>query len=425
MKAETLRKKYPRFVYQKYFYRVKRGDLKMTFCFKIEPNIVLKPRIIIKNIPEGRLEAIGRRALNNLVFHLGLMEIPSYWKATCSPEIAVQAGYLDKNQIAWWHDLMIKGMGQYFYENKIDWRSPDFLKISVNLGVAAQVLETTSLELKDRYLVPLAGGKDSLVTLEALKKKGESVNCFLLNPTKIIKRVARIAGIENPVVVERRIDPALLGLNKQGYLNGHTPFTALLSFASVLCAVLFDYKHIAFSNEKSANEGNILYLGKNINHQWAKTSEFEKMFKAYCQKYLAKNVNYSSFLRKYTELQIAKMFSQYPKYFAAFSSCNASMKIGSATGHRWCSKCPKCLFTYLILYPFLAKKDLHKIFGQDLFENKNLLPILKKLTGRGTHKPFECVGTYRETNEALSLGLIKARKEGEIPYLLQKYDEIK
>ena len=420
MKLETLRKKYPRFVYQKYFYRVKRGDLKITFYFKIEPDIVLKPRIVIKNIPEMRLEKLGKRVMNNLVFHLGMMEIPSYWKTTCSPEIAVQAGYLDKNQIAWWHELMIKGMGQYFYQNKIDWRDPNFLKISVNLGVAAPVLETTGLKLKDRYLVPLAGGKDSLVTLEALRKKGESINCFLLNPTKIIKKVARIAGIKNPVIAERRIDPALLDLNKQGYLNGHTPFTALLSFISVLCAALFDYQHIAFSNEKSANEGNVLYLGRNINHQWAKTSEFEKMFRSYCQKYLVKSINYSSYLRKYTELQIAKMFSQYRKYFAFFSSCNASMKIRASTKDRWCSQCPKCLFTYLILYPFLAKKDRRKIFGQDFFENKKLLPVLKKLMGQGRHKPFECVGTYQETNKALRLSLIKAKKEGHLPYLLTK-----
>ncbi len=67
--------------------------------------------------------------MNNLVFHLGLMEIPTYWKATCSPEIVVKAGPLNKEQIKWWKDLIIKGMGQFFYENKIDWRSSNFLKI--------------------------------------------------------------------------------------------------------------------------------------------------------------------------------------------------------------------------------------------------------------------------------------------------------
>ncbi len=409
MKLETLRKKYPAFIYQKYSYRLKRRDLNISFCFKIEPDIVFKPRIVIKNIPDGRLEKIDKKALNNFVFHLGMMEIPSYWKTTCSPEIIIRAGALDKNQAAWWHNLIIRGMGQFFYENKIDWRTPDFLKISINPSIAAPALGTADLELKDRYLVPLAGGKDSLVTLETLREEGKSINCFLANPTKIIKRVARVAGIKNPIVAVRRIDPTLLDLNKQGYLNGHTPFTAVLSFLAAFCAVLFDYKNIAFSNEKSADEGNVSYLGENINHQWAKTSEFEKMFKSYSQKYLAKNIYCFSFLRKYSELQIAKIFSKYRKYFPVFSSCNANMKIQLGTKDRWCLQCPKCLFTYLILSPYLPEKQLLKIFGKNLLKDKKLLPLLKKLTGKNGIKPFECVGTYQESRSALKL-LNNARK---------------
>lgn len=405
-KLDTLRKKYPRFVYQKYFYRLKGNNLKIYFYFKIEPDIVFRPRIVIKNIPEGRLEKIGKQALNNFIFHLGLMEIPSYWKATCSPEITVQAGYLDKNQVAWWHDLFIKGMSQYFYENKIDSRDPNFLKISVNPGIAAPALETTDLELKEGYLIPVGGGKDSIVTLNILKEKEERINCFLLNPSRAAKRTVRIAGVKSPIKVARRIDAALLDLNAKGYLNGHTPFTALLSFLSVFCAVLFDYKNVAFSNEKSANEGNVVYLGKTINHQWAKTSEFEKMFRTYSQKYLAKNVYYFSFLRKYTELQIAKMFVRYPKYFSVFSSCNKGIK----TGKRWCNQCPKCLFTYLVLAPYLEKKQLLKIFGKNLLEDKNLMPLLRSLTGKRGHKPFECVGTYRESLLALKLNALKRIK---------------
>jgi hypothetical protein len=393
----------------------------MTFWFKIEPAITLKSRITIKNVPEGRLEKIGKRVLNNFVFHLGLMEMPSYWKATCSPEIAVQAGYLDKDQVQWWHNLILKGMGQYFYENKIDWRDPEFLKISINPSIAAPALETTDIELKEGHLVPIGGGKDSVVTLNLLKENNGRLNCFLLNPLKPAKKIVRIAGIKSPIIVERKIDPALLELNRQGYLNGHTPFTAMLSFLAAFCAVLFDYQSVAFSNEKSANEGNISYLGKVINHQWAKTSEFEKMFKGYCQKYLAKNLNYFSYLRKYSELQIAKIFSHYPKYFSAFSSCN----VGQKTNESWCCQCPKCLFTYLILYPFLKEKDLLKIFGQDLFAKKSLLPLLKDIMGQGKQKPFECVGTYKESREALRLSLAKAKKAGKLPYLLEKLDETK
>jgi len=124
-----------------------------------------------------------------------------------------------------------------------------------------------------------------------------------------------VAKIKNPIVIERKIDPTLLKLNQKGYLNGHTPFTAVLSFLSVFGAILFDYKNIVFSLEISANEGNVKYLRKFINHQWSKSSEFERKFKNYCKKYLVKNINYFSLLRPYTELEISKMFLKYTQYF--------------------------------------------------------------------------------------------------------------
>jgi len=343
-KVKFLRKKHPRFIYRGYSYKVVKNNLKIIFSFRLEPDIRFRPEIIIKGINQSRFKKIGERVLNNLVFHLGLMEIPSYWKAACSPEIVIRAGYLNKEQIAWWHDLTMQGMGQFFYENKINYRKPDFLRITSNPKIEVKPQEIASFELLDRYLVPLGGGKDSIVTLEKLKRQKKKINCFVVNPTKAAKNVLRIAGIKNPVIVERKIDPALLKLNKKGYLNGHTPFTAVLSFLSVLGAVLFDYQNIAFSNEKSADEGNVRYLGKIINHQYAKTTAFERKCKTYCQKYLAKNVNYFSFLRRYTELAIAKMFTRHPKYFSVFSSCNIASKIGD----RWCGQCPNLNVLVLI-----------------------------------------------------------------------------
>ena len=106
-KSETLRKKYPKFVYEDYSWKITGKDLRMFFNFRIEPDIFFKPKINIKDINQKRLEArVGDRALDYFVFHLGLMEIPSYWKATCSPEIEIRAGYLNRNQIKWWKDYI-------------------------------------------------------------------------------------------------------------------------------------------------------------------------------------------------------------------------------------------------------------------------------------------------------------------------------
>lgn len=369
------------------------------------------------------MNKIGERVLNNLVFNLGLVETVSYWKATSSPEILVKAGVLNKEQINWWKDLIIKGMGQFFYENKIDFRKPDFIKIISPKNKKDEVFPG---KLKNRCLVPVGGGKDSVVTLELLKKQRKEIRCFGLNSTDNAKRIMKIAGCNNPIVVERKIDSKLLELNRKGFLNGHTPFSAYLAFLSVMSAVLFDYKHIALSNEKSSNEGNVKYLDKVINHQWSKSSEFEKKFKAYSKKYLAKNVDYFSFLRHLYEIQIARLFSEYPKYFSAFLSCNEAYKTASGTKKpikKWCGKCSKCLFVFTILYPFIKERELIRIFGKNLFEDKKLLPTMEQLIGKRGFKPFECVGTKKECKLAFKLSYKKALQKNPgkpLPYLLNK-----
>ncbi len=431
-KVQSLRKDYPKFIYEKYSYRISKNNLEILFDFKIKNLISFKPKIVIENIPPEFKNRIlnpvrNRRFLNgvnNLIFHLGLIEIPSYWKATCSPVIEIQAGPLNKEQLRWWKDLIINGMGQFFYENKIDWRKKDFIKI---ISKSNEICKRFDGKLKNRFLVPFAGGRDSIVTLESLKSSSakasednkKNIALFLVNPNEQIKKVAKATSVKKQIIVRRIIDKKLLDLNKRGFLNGHTPFTSVLSFLSVACAAIFNYKHIVFSNEKSADEGNVKYLGKIINHQWAKSSEFEKIFKSYCKKYLAKEINYFSFLRKYGELEISKMLTKYPKYFSVFSSCNASMRI-DARQIRWCGNCPKCLFVYATLYPYLNKKQLLKIFGKDFFENRGLLPITKGLIDKKTPKPFECVGTKKESQLVFKLSFKKAKKTGRIPYLLTK-----
>jgi hypothetical protein len=432
-KFEVLRKKYSKFVYENFNWKILGNNLKISFDFKIEPAedsplaIHFKPRLVIKNVKKSQIKRVGEGILNNLVFNLGLIEILSYWKATCSPEIEIKAGYLNKEQIKWWKDLIKKGMGQFFFENKIDFRKPNFLRINstnshdrANYGIFKKALKGKEI------LVPVGGGKDSIVTLELLKQAKKEIKCFCLNPTEAAKKIMRVAGCKNPIIVERKIDPKLLELNRKGFLNGHTPFSAYLAFLSVLCAVLFGQKFIALSNERSSNEGNVKYLDQIINHQYSKSFDFEKKFREYSRNYLTPEVQYFSFLRPLYEIQIAKIFSKYPQYFNAFLSCNAAYQTKSGTKiptRKWCGKCPKCLFVFASLYPFIGKKVI-KIFGKNLFEDKKLLPLMLQLIGQRKFKPFECVGTKKESQIAFYLSWKKGGglSSAKLPYLLKYFE---
>jgi len=138
-------------------------------------------------------------------------------------------------------------------------------------------------------------------------------------------------------------------------------------------------------------------------------------FRLYTKKYLTSSIEYFSFLRPLYELQISRVFARYPKYFPYVLSCNRGQKSG-----RWCNRCSKCLFVYVTLFPFVEKEKLDIIFGTNLYNKKYFLPIFAELTGKQGHKPFECVGTVKETHAALSLAIhnVEAQK-GYLPYLLR------
>jgi len=171
-------------------------------------------------------------------------------------------------------------MGQYFYENKIDFTKSGFLKIKPNKKKPVYAPSKVKLN-KDKILIPVGGGKDAPVTIETLKRDKKILGSFVLNPKKPQLDIIKIAKLKETIIAERKLDNKLFKLNKVGFLNGHVPFSAFLAYLSLIIALIFDYQRIAFSWEKSSNEPNLKYKGRWINHQWSKSSEFEKSFNEY------------------------------------------------------------------------------------------------------------------------------------------------
>jgi hypothetical protein len=411
---ERLRAKHARFRFHDYSIGQEPEGLRFTYDFVIEPDIVLRPTVRLNGVDAETVAQLDPDVLHNLAFHLGLIEIPSYWKAACSPEIVVEAGHLDHEQIVWWHDLLIKGQGEYFYVNQIDFRAPDLVTIRSEGSAARRAAVHRGPLDPAKILIPVGGGKDSAVTLELLGRHFPDAAWWGLNPIPAARAVAEVGPVRREVTLSRRIDPKLLELNAAGYLNGHTPFSAYLAFAMTASGVLGGYGRAAVSNERSSNEGNVRYLGHDINHQYSKTFAFEQSFREYCRRYLSEQFEYLSFVRPLYEIQISSLFARYPAYFSAFRSCNK----GSRT-NVWCGHCPKCLFVYISLRPFLDKSAILGIFGQDLLANTALIDLATELLGRATTKPFECVGTVAETEAAFALCLEAERREtGATPPLL-------
>lgn len=409
MKFEELREKYPTIIYDSYKIVESDESYKIIYNFII-PNLVeFNPTLTINK--ENIKNDIHSSIAKNIIFNIGMIELISYFKCTCSKNIKIKAGYLDEYQKNWFKKLYYYGLGEFMYINKIEVSEDDLLEFEV-LG------EKEEYELVNYNgsgnLVPIGGGKDSTVSLELLK--GMDNTCFTLNAKDPHMECIEVSEYKKHFNISRTIDPNLIELNKQGFLNGHTPFSSLVAFVTYLCAYLNNNSYIVLSNEASANEATV--IGTKINHQYSKTYEFENDFNEYTKKYFNIDIKYFSLLRPLTEYQIGFLFSQYEQYHKVFKSCNVGSK---SKPWVWCCNCPKCLFVYCILSPFLYKDKLINIFGEDLFEREDLLNTFIELLGYSDTKPFECVGTYSEVRYAISILINKLGDN--LPYLLNYYKE--
>jgi len=397
MTLEQLRLLHPRLIYKAYTVETTGKEIIITHEFVLEPDIVFRPTVSIPFAGE-----IDRARLAPYAFALGMAESISYWKAACPGELVVAAGYLSDAQVRFWQDLYLHGLGEFYYRNGIPFDEKNFFRITVSAMPEEPEVSDTEEAVRHTIddMVFVGGGKDSAVTLGLLAASTRRITVLAVNPTKAAEDVIHTSGVTDPVVVRRTIDPVLLALNRKGYLNGHTPYSAYLSFLGALVGFVYDVEHAIVSNERSANEGNVVYRGIEVNHQYSKSFRYEEAFRTYAANFLPQAPEYFSMLRPLGDLQIARLFAGFPEYFPSFRSCNTGGKMNS-----WCGKCPKCAFTYLVLSPFLSHEEMRSVFGHEYFDDADILFHIRGLTGLTPVKPFDCVGTRDESRLAVLLAV--------------------
>ena len=352
--------------------------------------------------PGARVPAdpAGRAALDRCLRHLHLAAGVSYYKAAVPPEIVVETGPLAPPTARFFERLYLHGLGEFAHQNGLD--LTDRIRFPDDPEAAAK--PPAPAGLRRRTAVPVGGGKDSVVTIEALKNAGEPIVLISVGDPEPIREVSRVADVPR-IVITRRIAPELLELNRRGALNGHVPISGILAFVLATASLLYGFDAVAMSNERSADEGNLIVAGREINHQYSKSSAFEGDFDALMRASVLPDLRYFSFLRPFSELAITALFSRAPAaYREVFRSCNAAFRLDETKrARRWCGECPKCRFVYLALAPFLKRQELVDIFNWDLLDDPSAEAGFAALLGLGEHKPFECVGTFDESAAALLL----------------------
>ena len=369
------------------------GEVELVYAFDDGPELI--ERIGFPNAPalSKDSEASFAQALQMLHWTAGV----SYYKAGVPPEIRIDGEPPDASTAAFLDRLYQHGLGEFGWHNRIDLR--DRIRFPVSAKADARV---ASAGLQRRSLVPIGGGKDSLVSIETLRTLGVQQTVTWIGGSQLIAACAAHTGLAT-LNIGRQLAPQLFDLNRQGAWNGHIPVTAVNSAIMAFAAVVLGVDQVVFSNERSASYGSIIPGTGEVNHQWSKGWAFESGFGAHLQSHVAADLQYYSLLRPLSELAVARQFAKTDRYDAHFSSCNRNFHIlGERPTSRWCGVCPKCHFVFLALAPFVPKVRLVGIVGRNLLDDPAQTAGFDALLEYQDHKPFECVGEGRESRAAMA-----------------------
>ena len=324
----------------------------------------------------------------------------SYYKAFVPKRIVVEAPPLDAARQSFFRDLYLNGLGEFAVRNDLDLSERAQFVCSAQPALSS-VQPPVHEPLERRAAVLIGGGKDSLVSVEALRAAAEPMILFAVNPKQPILDCAAASGLPF-LKVTRTLDANLFALNDAGAYNGHVPITAIVSFIAIAAAFVHGFDAVVLSNERSANEATLEKDGVAINHQFSKTSAAEAEIAAYVRARISPSLDYFSLLRPLSELHIAQTFGNATRYDAVFTSCNRAFRLrAEAPSERWCCDCPKCRFVFLMLATALPFERMIAIFGKNLLDDETQLQGYEELTGLSGHKPWECVGEIGESCAAV------------------------
>ena len=365
--------------------------------------------------PDRRLGEAERERVDGLLALLHWVAGVSYFKTALPPKVSCETGDPPPAAAALLEALYSEGLAELAYTNELrTLPRPAFARPSqlgggdrqsapenVRLASGAHGSRTADAPL-GRVLVPVGGGKDSVVALEIVRRAGQELALFSLGDAPPIARTVAVAELPR-LLARRTLDPDLPALNAAGALNGHVPITAIVSCVALLTAALNGFDAVAMANERSASAGNVVWDGVEVNHQFSKGLRAEQLLRAALAESAA-GLQLFSVLRPASELAIARAFARMERYHAAFTSCNAIFRLDPALrAASWCCECPKCRFVFLALAPFSEPGRLRAIFGRDLLDEGGQFEGFALLTATGGHKPFECVGEEQESVAAIRL----------------------
>ena len=308
---------------------------------------------------------------------------------------------------ATWRTVQKKVWAQWRYEHDDpDYAGPEL--VSDPVGTEGGALEAPAGETQ--ALSFCGGGKDSLVAMKLLERCEVSFDAFSYSSSiygraepqhELIDQLLDCSAarhrrrlwiyddfMDSPVA---RLHPEL---GVRYVLAGETPSSV---FGAVPLALEHGYRQLVLAHERSADFGNLTWdqTGEEINHQWGKSLEAERLLADYLRRELVSNVDYFSLLKPIYDVLIFQLLARDVDSVRYAHSCNESKP--------WCRRCAKCVYVWLNYMAYLPTEEIDAIFGENLFDVPANMLFFRQMLGLEEHTPFECIGTVDEVRLAFEL----------------------
>ncbi|MFP5070897.1 hypothetical protein ACLFMI_14685 [Pseudonocardia nantongensis] len=352
-------------------------------------------------LPDSGVSAAGLATFHRVLELLYIAVGTFYYKVMAPPQVSITAVPLAPAAADWAWQLYRDGLAEYAHRHALEYVLD--LPVHTRYRVPAGVVHDLGASGR-APLVGFSGGKDSIVALEVLKSGGFAPATFTTDrrikpQLELLMRKAQARLLR----VRPRSDPQLKELMRHtALLRGHTPLTAMTSLVGTAVAALHGLGPAVLANERSADEPNLVWRGRDVNHQWAKSAAAEQALDRALREHAGIASGCFSLLRGMGELEISRWFAALEGYDELFSSCNVVVR--STDPHRtqrWCRDCAKCRWVFLALASVMPRSRLVRIFERDLLDDRAQVEGYRALLGLDGHKPLDCVGEIVEARVAL------------------------
>jgi len=351
----------------------------------------------------------GRDFVERLFVHAALFEVNKI--ASLRPRTLDLGPYAHHHTEALerlWSTVFHNVWAQWRYENDLPDEKPPRFASEPRKGGGEPVRRDRD---SGEVLLFCGGGKDSLVSMKLLERAGIPFASFaysssIYGPAKPqFRLIDRLLDQGKPtrrhrqIVMDDFFDAPVLELfgDELGVKTITAAETPSSIFATLPLLLAHGYSHAVLGHEASANRGNLVWdaTGEDVNHQWGKSVEAERLLDEYVRSELVSDIGVFSVLMPVHDVVIFELLRRDEAALGATHSCNIAKP--------WCKRCPKCAYVWLNYRAHLSDEPVAAMFGEDLLEVPDNHAFFHDIVGLGEHTPFECIGQVEESRLALAL----------------------